>query len=106
MRKEQELNELTRGAIQNVIDNDNSIPEGTLRYLKKALGNNHGKQKRELITTKEACAILGVNPVTLRRYEQRGIISAIRYTKRRIRWDKDDILELKYTGSYDCMDAA
>ncbi len=49
----------------------------------------------ELLTLKEACAVLKCHPNTLRQWDAKGILPAIRIgTKRVRRYKKDDILKL------------
>jgi len=49
----------------------------------------------ELITLKEACEILKVHPNTLRQWDEKGILKAVRFGQRRDRrYRKEDILRL------------
>jgi DNA-binding transcriptional MerR regulator len=49
----------------------------------------------ELITLNDACAILKVHPNTLRAWDKKGILVAIRIGEKRIRkYKKEDILKL------------
>ena len=53
------------------------------------------KQIPELITLKEACDILKCHPNTLRQWDKKGILSAIRIgAKKVMRYKKEDILKL------------
>ncbi len=53
------------------------------------------KQIPELLTLKEACEILKCHPNTLRQWDKKGILSAIRIgVKRVMRYRKEDILKL------------
>lgn len=54
------------------------------------------KQKiPKLVTLKEACEILKVHPNTLRQWDQKGILKAIRFGARRDRkYEKEDVLAL------------
>ena len=96
----------TQTAIETAMDIDTTITPEEEKHLKRALGGRSGKQRRTLITTKEASKLLECHPATLRRYERQGLITPIRYSKRYIRWDYDDILELKYNGIPSENDAA
>jgi len=52
------------------------------------------KQIPELITLKEACDILKCHPNTLRQWDKKGILSAIRIgAKKVMRYKKEDILK-------------
>lgn len=49
----------------------------------------------ELLTLKEACEILKVHPNTLRQWDGKGILKAVRFGQRRDRrYRKEDILRL------------
>lgn len=49
----------------------------------------------ELLTLKEACEILKVHPNTLRQWDEKGILKAIRFGQRKDRrYKKEDILKL------------
>ena len=49
----------------------------------------------ELLTLKEACEILKVHPNTLRQWDGKGILKAVRFGQRRDRrYRQEDILKL------------
>lgn len=49
----------------------------------------------ELLTLAEACQILKVHPNTLRKWDKKGILVAVRFGERRDRrYRKEDVLEL------------
>lgn len=49
----------------------------------------------ELLTLKEACDILKVHPNTLRQWDEKGILRAIRFGRRRDRkYNKEEVLKL------------
>lgn len=53
----------------------------------------------ELLTLKEACKILKVHPNTLRQWDEKGILKAIRFGPRRDRrYKKADIIKLLETN--------
>jgi excisionase family DNA binding protein len=52
------------------------------------------KEVPQLLTLKEACALLKVHPNTLRQWDAKGILPAIRIgTKRVRRYRKEDIIK-------------
>ena len=86
----------TKKHIELALESD---PDINKRMRKKALDLLEGKtERRQLITTRYACEILGCHPLTLRRMEKRGHIQAIRYSARRLRWDKNQIIEFSNRG--------
>lgn len=49
----------------------------------------------EILTMKETCEILKVHPNTLRQWDKKGILKAVRYGARRDRrYNKTDVLDL------------
>ena len=53
------------------------------------------KQIPELLTLKEACDILKCHPNTLRQWDKKGILVAVRFGERRDRrYRKEDIVKL------------
>ena len=54
----------------------------------------------ELMTLKEACDVLKVHPNTLRQWDTKGILKAVRFGQRKDRrYRKEDILNLLNNGS-------
>jgi excisionase family DNA binding protein len=52
-------------------------------------------KKEEIVTLKEACEILHCHPNTLRKWDNKGILKAIRFgTRRDRRYKKIDILRI------------
>lgn len=56
---------------------------------------NQNKPMPELLTLKEACEILRCHPNTLRQWDKKGILVAVRFGERRDRrYRREDILKL------------
>lgn len=72
------------------------------KKLKKLEGDLYGKEtsKTKLLTTREAAELLGVHPVTLRLYAQKGLIQPVRYTARKIRWRQDTLESFMREGAH------
>ena len=61
------------------------------KSMTKSTENN--KEMPELITLKEACDILKCHPNTLRQWDNKGILVAVRFGERKDRrYKKDDII--------------
>jgi len=57
--------------------------------------DKNNKKISELLTLQEACAILKCHPNTLRQWDNKGILVAVRFGERRDRrYRKQDILKL------------
>ncbi|VGO13388.1 hypothetical protein PDESU_01945 [Pontiella desulfatans] len=86
----------TKQMITVALAADETIDSTSRKQLAQALA---GKQRAgKQIGTKEAAAILGIHPISLRRLEKRGAISAVRLSKRRIRWFLEDVTRLRDQG--------
>ena len=68
------------------------------QQLLATLNEGETRPKEKLIQTKEAAAILEACGKTVFRYEQRGLLHAIRRSKRCIRWRKSEVERLALTG--------
>ena len=54
--------------------------------------DNPGAQISELLTLKETCDILKVHPNTLRQWDKKGVLKAVRIgIKKSLRYRKEDI---------------
>ena len=79
----------TRQIIEAAINSD---PTATPEERKRILNALNDTQKKVTpITTRRACEILGIHPVTLRRYAKQGKLTPIRYNARRIRWNLESV---------------
>ena len=61
------------------------------------LGYSSMKQnsKNQLLTLREACELLKVHPNTLRKWDKKGILKAVRFGERKDRrYRKEDIMKL------------
>ena len=57
--------------------------------------NKKDQKMPELLTLKEACDILKCHPNTLRQWDEKGVLKAVRFgTRRDRRYRKEDILKL------------
>jgi len=70
------------------------------KRLLEALNEKSPNSTLELITRKQTSELLGgVCSMTIRRYELRGLINPIRFTARRVRYNKAQIMELARKGA-------
>jgi len=61
---------------------------------------NRKKSSQKLLRISEAAELLGINPMTLRRWDKRGILKPVRIGPRRDRrYRKADILKILNTRS-------
>jgi hypothetical protein len=87
---------MTRAVIKTALDNDKEMTNEERRLFDRALGSPC--IKRELVTTKKACEILDACEKTLNRYAQKGFLTPVRYSKRKIRWDKEELEAFRDAG--------
>ena len=87
----------TKAIINAAIEGDATLtPEQRVRITEAI--NPKPKIKPRLGTTKEAARILSISTVTLRKYAKQGLLSPVRYTRRRIRWDLNEIESFRDQG--------
>jgi len=67
--------------------------------MTKSTENN--KEMPELLTLKEACGVLKCHPNTLRQWDRKGILVAVRFGERKDRrYRKEDILKFLNQKKY------
>jgi len=88
----------TKTIIEAALGSDATISQDQKEKIKAVLNPQTSPSKRNLITTKKASEVLGVSTVTLRKYEKKGLLTPIRYSLRRIRWDRDEIETFRLEG--------
>ena len=87
----------TRITIETLLRNDPSVDDEQQQRYTRELRRERGQDR--MLTTREACETLDLNhpvhPITLRRYEKAGKLSAVRHSPRRIRWRESEIIALR-----------
>lgn len=79
----------------------NADPTATPAQKRRILDAIEDKpaRKEKTLTTKQACELLGdIHPITLRRLEQRQILTPVRYSKRKLRWRETELLDFLNNG--------
>ncbi|MFC1762223.1 helix-turn-helix transcriptional regulator [Planctomycetota bacterium] len=87
----------TKTIIEAAMNGDATLTQEQRATIAAAL-NPGKKEKPKLITTKQAAKVLDVSTVTLRKYEKQGLLHPIRYTRRRIRWDLNEVEAFRDRG--------
>jgi hypothetical protein len=91
----------TQTIVETVLASDPSVdPDMGKRALDLLQGKAKDSPRPVPITTKEACSILSVSSVTLRRYAKRGLLHPIRHTARRHRWDRNQVEQFRDFGAH------
>lgn len=88
----------TRNGISALVRADNSLCEEERQRLIAAVNRAQRPQRRRLGTVGQASAILGVCRRTVERYAREGKLTRIRYSKRRVRYDLDQVQEVLNNG--------
>ena len=88
----------TKTIIETIVGGDATISPEQKQRIQSVLNPQASSPKRILITTKQAAEILEISTVTLRNYEKKELLTPIRYTARRIRWDRDEVETFKRQG--------
>ena len=88
----------------------NADPTATPAQKRRVLDALSDTQQRKdrMLSTRQACELLGgIHTITLRRLEKRGILTPVRYSKRKLRWRESQLTEFLangITGSEVCDD--
>jgi predicted DNA-binding transcriptional regulator AlpA len=88
----------TINAIKMLVQADPSADADTLDRILAAC--KPPQKKRDLITAKEACNLIGggITRMTLYKWQKRGMVHPIRFTARNIRFDRAEIENLANNG--------
>ena len=86
----------TLTTIQSILAIDPEVTEAQRQSILKTC-RSKSKQK-DLISPKEAAEILGCCRLTLRKYQNRGLLHPIYHSARKIRFDRDEVQDLLYNG--------
>lgn len=86
--------------IKNVLAADETIQPEDAKAIEKQLRASTSGKKPRPGTIKEAAKILDVHPVTVRRYAQAGLLTPIRITCRKVRYDLEEVEALAVSGHH------
>lgn len=89
------LSESTKRVIEAAIDGDASATTEERRRVRSVLEE---RVKRPLITARKAAELLLVHPRTVQRYARDGKLQIIRFSRRRIRFDQEEVMRLANEG--------
>lgn len=76
-------------AIRMLLLADQTVDEGKRREVLAAC--TRVQRHRKLMTARQAAEILGCHPMTIKRYVRRGVLTQIRFSARKIRYDLDEV---------------
>jgi hypothetical protein len=94
------MKQTTYDLIKNVLSTDDTITPDDSRDILRQLQEAKTVPKPCPGTIKQAAEILGEHPVTIRRYAKCGLITPIRITSRKVRYDLNEVKELANTGAH------
>lgn len=92
------MKQTTLELIRNVLSTDETILQDDAKAISKQLETSTKVRKPRPGTIKQAAEILNVHPVTVRRYAQAGLLTQIRITCRKVRYDLNEVEELANSG--------
>jgi len=85
----------TSETILSMVKNDPSASPADFERIRAAVENNNPPPRKlreaDLLTTKQAAAMIGVHPVTLKNWGRKHILEPIRYTPRLYRWPRPTV---------------
>jgi len=91
------VNPSTQNAIQAILNGDTLTQPAIKKKILQVVGLQPARPRR-LITASQAADILGVHKKTLERYAKRELLNPIRYSKRKIRYDAEEIEDFAVNG--------
>ena len=80
----------TLAAIGMLLRADDSVDDAKLKEVLSACRRKQ-RQHRKLITVGKAAELLGCHPMTVKRYAKKGLLSPIRFSARKVRYDLEEI---------------
>lgn len=80
----------TYSAIEMLLAADTSVDE-TRRKDVLAVCRRRQKRHRKLITVRRAAELLDCHPRTVERYAAKGLLTQVRFSPRKIRYDLDEV---------------
>jgi excisionase family DNA binding protein len=89
------LSESTKRVIEAAIEGDAAATAEERRRVRSTLEE---RVKRQLVTVRKAAELCQVHPRTIQRYAREGKLVAIRFSKRRMRFDQEQVLRLANEG--------
>ena len=84
--------------IRILIESDASVTPEHRREILKVCSRDPSRRRRTLGTIREAAERLGCCTRTVERYARSGLLKQICYSKRKIRYDMDEVDELLERG--------
>jgi hypothetical protein len=90
----------TDAIIESVLISDEDVTRDERIAILKYIRSRRVFQKPRPGTIKQAAAILEVHPVTVRRYANAGLLTPIRITARKVRYDLNEVEELALSGHH------
>lgn len=85
-------------SINALLLSDPTVTSEQRAQIVKACRQSRQRQRRRLGSAKQAAEILRCHPKTVYRYVQRGLLTAIHYSARRVRFDLDAVEEFAASG--------
>ena len=92
------MTETTKKILEAAFLADQTATEEERTAFKQLVNGGRG-DKKTMIPTRQACEMLGCTRQTLRAYELKGRIKAVRISARRVRFDKAEIEGLLTEGA-------
>ncbi len=92
------MNIATKNAIMALIQSDPSANELERKVAADLCNGNLMHRKKRLILRKEVLQILGISIPTLRKYIRMGLVNEIKLSKRKSRFDYDEIIRFAENG--------
>lgn len=84
--------------VQTLLQNDRTVSEEQRRRILAACRDSAGREVRRLCTVGEAARILQCHPKSCYRLRDRGFLHTIHHSKRKVRFDLDEVQRFAANG--------
>ena len=92
------MQQVTLTSIGGLLNADPTVTEETRRRVMACCKQPERPRRRRLGTVRQAAEILGVHRRTIQRYAREGNLTAIYQSRRRVRYDLDEVERLASEG--------
>lgn len=90
------MKKITLEAIQTFLENDDSVTKEQAASILRCC--RQSEPRRRLINAREAMRILDISRPTLREYVKHGSLQQINFSSRKVRFDADEVQQLRDQG--------
>lgn len=96
------MNATTQKVIDAVLSADATVTPGQRAEILRACSRN-SSAKPKLGGVRQAAEVLGCHPKTIYRYVRKGLLHSVRYSRRKVRFDLNEVEAFAMNGLADTL---